>query len=287
MGAIVRNFSKIVYKIAWRGFGKHDRMTTRKKNKGARRPMSSSTASEKYKRQGSSGRASAAPGARVQSIHRSILEAVVEHRLPPGAKLTEAQLGGVFGVSRTIVRSALQALARDHIVTLAPHRGAFVSAPTIEDAHDLFAARKLVEPAIAREVARRVTAEQIASLSALLAEEHAALHRRDRRTAIRLSGAFHVAVAATCCEGVLTTFLLGLISRSSLVIALYGRSQASVCGHDDHIAFLSALEERDGERAERLMTEHLDHILGDLDLNPRDETPVDVAAVLRAKLTAA
>jgi Bacterial regulatory proteins, gntR family len=36
---------------------------------------------------------------------------VVEHRLPPGAKLTEDQLGAIFGASRTTVRSALQALA--------------------------------------------------------------------------------------------------------------------------------------------------------------------------------
>ncbi len=286
MGAVVHNFGRIVYKLAWRRRLAAAMMTTKTKNQGARRPMSPPTASQKPKSPKTSGRA-AAPGSRVQSIYQSVLEAVVEHRLPPGAKLTEEQLGAVFGVSRTIVRSALQALAHDHIVTLAPHRGAFVSAPTIQDAHDLFGARKLVEAAIAREVARRVGAEQIASLRALLAEEHAAFHRGDRRTAIRLSGAFHVAVAATCGEGVLTTFLRGLISRSSLVIALYGRSQASACGHDEHVAFLSALEARDGERAAALMGEHLDHIFGDLDLSPRDEAPIDVGAVLRAQLAAA
>jgi DNA-binding GntR family transcriptional regulator len=223
----------------------------------------------------------------VASIYQSILEAVVEHRLPPGAKLTEEQLGAVFGASRTIVRSALQALAHDHIVTLARHRGAFVSAPTVEDAHDIFGGRKLVEAAIAREVARRIDAAQLASLRALLAEEQAALHRGDRPMAIRLSGAFHVAVAATCGEGVLTTFLRSLISRSSLVIALYGRSQASACGHDEHVAFLSALAAGDGNGAAALMAEHLDHIFGDLDLSPREDAPVDVAAVLRARLAPA
>lgn len=248
--------------------------------------MSLSTASQEYKPP-PPGRGSVARGSRVASIYQSILEAVVEHRLPPGAKLTEEQLGAVFGASRTIVRSALQALAHDHIVTLARHRGAFVSAPTVEDAHDIFGGRKLVESAIAREVARRIDAAQLASLRALLAEEQAALHRGDRPMAIRLSGAFHVAVAATCGEGVLTTFLRSLISRSSLVIALYGRSQASACGHDEHVAFLSALAAGDGNGAAALMAEHLDHIFGDLDLSPREDAPVDVAAVLRARLAPA
>jgi DNA-binding GntR family transcriptional regulator len=247
--------------------------------------MSLSTASEESILQ-STGPGSLARGSRVAGIYQSILEAVIEHRLPPGAKLTEEQLGAVFGASRTIVRSALQALAHDHIVTLARNRGAFVAAPTIEDARDLFAARKLVECAIAREVAGRISSSQLTALRALLDEEHAAFHRGQRQRAIRLSGAFHVAVAATCGEGVLTTFLRGLVSRSSLVIALYGRSNTSACGHHEHIAYLKAIEARDRDRAAELMALHLDNIVGDLDLTPRDDAPVDVAAVLREGLAA-
>jgi DNA-binding GntR family transcriptional regulator len=108
----------------------------------------------------------------------------------------------------------------------------------------------------------------------------------DRVAAIRLSGAFHVAVAAIRGEGVITTFLRGLISRSSLVIALYGRGVASVCGHDDHVEFLGALEAHDGEKAAMLMAEHLDHIVGDLDLARDSGVTVDVAAVLRERLAA-
>src|ERR1700735_3322573 len=52
-------------------------------------------------------------GGRVGAIYRCIFDAVVDQRLPPGAKLTEEQLGALFDVSRTIVRSALQALAHD------------------------------------------------------------------------------------------------------------------------------------------------------------------------------
>jgi DNA-binding GntR family transcriptional regulator len=248
--------------------------------------MSLSTAFEDSVLQ-STGRGSLARGSRVALIYQGILGAIVEHRLPPGVKLTEEQLGAVFGASRTIVRSALQALAHDHIVTLSRNRGAFVTAPTIEDARDVFSARKLVECAIAREVASRVSSDQIASLRALLGEEHAAFHRGERQKAIRLSGAFHVAIAVTRGEGVLTTFLRGLVSRSSLVIALYGRSNASACGHDEHIAYLAAIEARDGDRAAELMALHLDHIVSDLDLTPREDGPIDAAAVLRESLATA
>jgi DNA-binding GntR family transcriptional regulator len=219
--------------------------------------------------------------ARAEAIYRSIFDAVVEHRLPPGAKLTEEQLGAMFDASRTIVRSALQALAHDHIVTIERHRGAFVSAPTIADAQDVFFSRRIVESAIAREVARRIEAAHVVRLRALLAEEREALRYGERQKAIRLSGAFHVAVAVICGEGALTEFLRGLISRSSLVIALYGRGPASVCGHDEHVAFVDALEARDGARAEAAMAEHLEHIFNDLALAVRSDAPVDLTAILR------
>jgi len=55
----------------------------------------------------------AARGGRADAIYHGIFEAVVEHRLPPGAKLAEEQLGAIYSASRTIVRSALQDLAHD------------------------------------------------------------------------------------------------------------------------------------------------------------------------------
>lgn len=228
------------------------------------------------------GRGAVGWGARAEAIYRSIFNAVIDQRLPPGAKLPEEQLGAIFEASRTIVRSALQALAHDHIVTIERHRGAFVSAPTIADAQDIFFSRKILESAVAREVARRIGAAELAQLRVLLAEEHDALRRGERQKAIRLSGAFHVAVAAICGEGALTQFLRGLISRSSLVIALYGRGPASACGHDEHLAFVDALAAGDGERAAEAMAQHLDHIFSDLALSARSEAPIDIAEILRA-----
>jgi DNA-binding GntR family transcriptional regulator len=218
---------------------------------------------------------------RAAAIYRSIFEAVVDQRLPPGAKLTEEQLGALFDVSRTLVRSALQALAHDHIVTIERHRGAFVSAPTIADAQDIFFSRRVVEAGIALEVARKIQPEDVARLRALLAEEAAAIHRDDRQSAIRLSGAFHMAIARIGGEGALTRFLSGLISRSSLVIALYGRGAAPSCARDEHAEIVGALAARDGARAAALMAEHLEHILGGLVLDVRPNSAIDLAAALR------
>ena len=110
------------------------------------------------------------------------------------------------------MRSALQALAHDHIVTIERHRGAFVSAPTIADAQDIFHSRRMVESGIALEVAANHPAR---ATSHACARCWPTSRRRcgaaTGRSAIRLSGAFHMAIARIRGEGALTRFLGGLI----------------------------------------------------------------------------
>ena len=97
--------------------------------------------------------------------------------LAPGTKLPEDERWAISSfVSRTIVRSALQALAHDRLVTLEPNRGAFVAKPTKLEAREVFEARALIEPkvaALAAEVAK--SAEIWRCFTAISREEHAAV----------------------------------------------------------------------------------------------------------------
>ena len=54
----------------------------------------------------------ARPVDRAQAIHQGVVAAILEHRLLPGTKLGEDDLGQIYGVSRTIVRAALQSLTQ-------------------------------------------------------------------------------------------------------------------------------------------------------------------------------
>src|SRR5690606_60713 len=101
---------------------------------------------------------------RHEAIHRSISDAIIEHRLKPGARLREDALAEVFGVSRTGIRKILQRLALEQLVTLTPRRGASVTRPTAEEAKDVFDARQMVECGLMPEVARRITAANAADL---------------------------------------------------------------------------------------------------------------------------
>ena len=73
--------------------------------------------------------------ARHRPHRRGHTTAVVERRLAPGTKLAEQKLADRFGVSRTLVRQALNQLSRDRLVTLTPARGDGRTAARLMQAH--------------------------------------------------------------------------------------------------------------------------------------------------------
>lgn len=215
----------------------------------------------------------AAASARQIRVATGLAEAIHEHRLTPGMKLGEDEVGEAFGVGRTVVRGALHTLAHDGLVTIAANRGAFVARPGPREAREVFEARALLEPRTARSAALRITQADIARLRAHLETEHAALHAGQTGRALRLSGAFHVEIARIAGQTIIGAFIENLIARSSLIIALYWRRRNAICESTAHHALLRALSDGDGDNAEALMNSHLLDLLSLLDLTEAAPTP--------------
>ncbi len=217
---------------------------------------------------------------RTQAIRDHLRDAIVDRRLAPGTKLTEVEVGSLFNVSRTMARSALQMLSFEGLVRIERNRGAFVANPDPEEARQVFAARRLVEPGIASEACARATPRDLARLRAHLTDERRHMDLRGpnaRRAEIKASGEFHLLLAAAAGNQIMHRFMEELIARSSLVIALYGRSGASSCGHDEHDGIVAALERRDAAAAQALVLRHIDHIEADLDLRQGATTSLKAA----------
>lgn len=204
-----------------------------------------------------------------ETIAGRLAIAIHEHRLAPGTKLVEEDVGDIYGVSRTVVRAALQKLSHERLVTMKRNRGAFVSEPTIREAREVFEARSLLEPRTARSAAERMTPADLDILSRHIDAEHAALHSGDMGRALRLSGLFHIEIARIADQGTIYNFVTQLVAQSSLVIALYWQRRSALCESHAHHALLRALSDRDGAQAEDLMKGHLLDLVSSLDLRQK------------------
>ena len=107
------------------------------------------------------------------------------------------------------------------------------------------------------------------------------MDRDEAGLALKLSGEFHVAIAQIADQHTNEQFLRQLISRSSLVIALYWRRRNALCESNAHHALVDAIRDADGDRAEDLMKGHLLDLLSQLDLRERPEGPVSLKDALQ------
>jgi DNA-binding GntR family transcriptional regulator len=217
----------------------------------------------------------------VDEIYERIYAAILEHRLQPGTKLGEERMAEIFGVSRTRIREVLARLAHEQIVELFPQRGAYVAKPSIEQARDVFEARRLIEPAVLRRLVDTITPEKVARLRQHNELEADAHRRNDKRAVIRLSGEFHTLVAELAGNSALARSMRELCMLTCLTIFLYDAPTAQTCRNDEHQEIVDAVAKKDRVRAEKLMLAHLDHIEGSLKLD-NSNGEADLEAIFKA-----
>ena len=216
-----------------------------------------------------------------EEICESIYSAILDQRLLPGTKLTEAALCEAFNTGRQRIRRVLLVLSSREVIHLHANRGAFVAEPSAEEAHAIFEARSTIEPTIIRKVCRYSTKDDINRLSLLVKAEQRERANGNRHKAIQLSGDFHILLASMARNQVFERILKQLVARTSLIIGLYGKRDHIHCAEDEHESLVTAITKRDEDTASELMLNHLRHIENEIDLKRRSKAEVDLNKIFR------
>ena len=190
-------------------------------------------------------------------IVESLTRAIVEHRLLPGTKLAEQKLADHFGVSRTLVRQALFQLSQNRLIRLEPARGAFVATPSVDEARQVFAVRRMLEAEMVRAFIAQSTPAKIRALRQHVAAEKKAMDGNDVGQRTELLGDFHVRMAELMGNEVLAQLLGELISRCALITLMYQSSTAAEHSHDEHAEIVTALAGGDADHAVQLSLIHI------------------------------
>jgi len=213
------------------------------------------------------------------TIYAKIHAAIVERRILPGVRLVEDQLAEVFEVSRMRIRSVLQSLAHDKVVTLHRNRGAVVAYPSVREAKEVFAARRLIEAALAPDIVLKADGKALQRLKMHVKREKQGQAKPNRALELKTSHDFHTLLAEITGNRVVVDFLRELMTQSLLITAIYERPDVSSCSHQAHGQLIRFIERRDADGLAEAMRRHLDEIEGDLVLFERQEFSADIRAV--------
>jgi len=189
----------------------------------------------------------------------AIRELIVSLELPPGSVINERELIERLEIGRTTVREALRRLAQEKLVEVYPRRGMFVTTVDVRDLSRLCEVRAVLEPEAARLAAERATGADLAAL-ARLDDELAVGGTPGDRELIDLDERIHRTIYQAThnhfLEATLEEYYALALRIWLMALDQAGELRAAVLEHRE---LLAAILHGDGERAARIMHDHVEH----------------------------
>jgi phosphonate utilization transcriptional regulator len=124
-------------------------------------------------------------------VQRELERMIVAGDLPAGAKLNEATIADMLGVSRGPVREAFRALEVSGLVRLEKNRGVFVRQIDVREADEIYELRAVLDEFVGRRVAQIATDEDVRDLRALIERMDQAAASNDLDAYHQINLAFH------------------------------------------------------------------------------------------------
>ena len=194
-----------------------------------------------------------------EQVRDRLREDILAGRLEPGTELSEVALAREFGTSRGPLREALGRLASEGLVTITPRRGAVVAQLSREEFIDAYQVREALETLAVRLAVPLMSDAEISHLRELCELMDRAARANEVHVFFETNNSFHEALVRGSrnrklhdVHRMLVGQMVPYLPRS---LELRGNLQQSVA---EHQAILAAIEERDSERAARLLAEHIE-----------------------------
>jgi DNA-binding GntR family transcriptional regulator len=192
-----------------------------------------------------------------EQIKDVILQRIVSHEYPPGARLVETRIAQELRVSQAPVREALRDLEQLGCVVHEPFRGCSVRAFSAEELLEAFPVRAALEALAARLAAERMTEDELLRLAELLDRMRDAARRGDAHDQSRANASFHATIVRAARNATLERqwSFLEPYSRTYVTVSQPGLDLLALS--DRHVPILEALRARDGDAAAEAMHRHL------------------------------
>jgi DNA-binding GntR family transcriptional regulator len=191
----------------------------------------------------------------IDTLRRSILS----FELKPGQRLIEREFIERLGISRTTFREAIRELAAEGLITVVAQKGASVSAPSLEEAMDLYEVRAALESLLVTRFVERADDREVRALRAAVKNfKRAAARTTDTLELLRAKELFYDVLVRGARSNALQQLVEGIKVRVHVLRATSmshsGRVTETVAELE---AIVAAIAGRDAARAAHLCEEHV------------------------------
>jgi DNA-binding GntR family transcriptional regulator len=190
-------------------------------------------------------------------IEQELRRMIITLELPPGIKVSEAELIQRLQCGRTPLREALQRLTEEYLVVSVPRHGVSIAQLSLTDYVQLIEAVSHLESISARLATIRINQDEIQALERILKQSDIALKKDDILAILQYDFEFHQKIAVITRNRYLTDTVVRLHRLTSRFIYLAwkngGSAQYSI---EEHKMIFKSMQAKNAQEAERLTFEH-------------------------------
>jgi DNA-binding GntR family transcriptional regulator len=190
----------------------------------------------------------------VELVTHAIRQQILSGELAPGEVLRQEALAEALGVSRVPIREAITRLTGEGLLTVVPHKGAYVCELSVEEVKETFDIRLRLEPWLFAEAIPRITEAEIGKAEKLVKE----MDKANEAQWGQLNWRFHETLYLPAQREITLQMLRVLHDRSDRyfrfqVVKVPIRDQS----HDEHMALVEACRKREAKLGAKLLEQHI------------------------------
>lgn len=178
----------------------------------------------------------------------------------PGESLIESKLSSEMGVSRTPIREAIRKLELEGLVQCVPNKGVIVTGISPKDIADIYAIRAKVEGLAVKWAIENITQQEIEHLKEVLDLEEFYTRKNLKDNLFKIDSEFHEIIYKASRSRplilMLTMFHHYIQRARNASLEMPGRADRAL---DEHKAIYAAIVDKDAQRAEKLITLHINN----------------------------
>ncbi len=190
-------------------------------------------------------------------LYEKLKALAVTYGLRPGERINEVALARRFNVSRTPLREALNRLMVEGFLVRTANKGFVRRALDPKEIYNLYELRRIMETAVVHLACARASDEALADLLQFVDRSKDESDEDSKALRfLKLDEEFHERLAALTGNAEIVAALQNLNSRIHFVrwIDMQRRRQST---QNEHRAVVLALQQRDAEKAEHLLSAHI------------------------------
>ncbi|RJX28076.1 MAG: GntR family transcriptional regulator [Desulfarculus sp.] len=193
--------------------------------------------------------------------YEQIKKKIIHNELDPRRSLNEIQLAKELELSRTPIREALIMLEKEELITRYEQgRGFFVKHFSLQQVHDLYEFRDIIEIATASKVIEKFTDQDIEELAGILEDVNRIIEQNRPAEALVRAVDFHLYIIKIC---TVNSFIINALRNcyEKLIVISWSCQDVDTCvsSAQEHQKILNAIQCRD---LNELLKWHQQHIRG-------------------------